>query len=188
MRALPIARSAQEQARRRGPGKLPPVLSALSRFVQAQARPQDGYARALAELGAGRKRGHWIWYVFPQLRGLGRSAMAQQYALADVAEASEYARDDLLGGRLREIAETAAAQLRRGVKLATLMGSDIDATKLLSCMTLFETVAQRLYIAEGAERHRALAAVAKEVLAAAAAEGHPRCAQTEAQLRAVPHE
>ncbi|WP_312307054.1 DUF1810 family protein, partial [Pulveribacter sp.] len=74
-----------------------PNGASLERFVQAQARD---YAQALAELRAGHKRTHWIWYVLPQLRGLGRSSTAQFYGLADRAEARAYAAHPVLGPRL----------------------------------------------------------------------------------------
>ena len=68
----------------------------LERFHQAQARKWGGYASALAEIRKGRKSGHWIWYVFPQLDGLGHSSTARSYALRDLDEACAYLRDPLL--------------------------------------------------------------------------------------------
>ena len=73
-------------------------LHDLSRFIDAQ---QPVYSTALAELEAGRKRSHWMWFIFPQLKGLGRSPMAQRYGLADLAEAEAYLADPVLGERLR---------------------------------------------------------------------------------------
>ena len=114
--------------------------SEIARFVEAQAGGE--YEGALAEIRAGRKRGHWIWYTFPQIAGLGTSHMSQAYAIHDRSEAEEYLRHPLLSQRLLEIASAAADHLRNGVALNTLMGSSIDAAKLVSSMTLFGEVAR----------------------------------------------
>ncbi len=106
----------------------------LRRFVEAQ---EDAaiYARALAELRAGRKRSHWMWFVFPQIAGLGSSPMAQAYAIRSVAEARAYLDHPVLGPRLRECA---AALLAADPALSAerILGG-IDALKLRSSMTLF---------------------------------------------------
>src|SRR5262245_13082134 len=96
----------------------------------------------------GRKRGHWIWYVFPQLAGLGHSSMSQIYGIDGIAEAEAYVRDPVLRGRLLTITLAVAAQLRRGVSIESLMSSSIDAAKLISSMTLFGAVANRLHETE----------------------------------------
>ena len=108
-------------------------MSDLQRFVDAQDRGGT-YDRALAELRAGRKTSHWMWFVFPQVAGLGRSEMAQRYAVSGLPEARAYLADALLGQRLRECCEL----------LLELPGSDpvavfgsTDAVKLRSSMTLF---------------------------------------------------
>lgn len=110
-------------------------MAALDRFVEAQA---GVWAQALAELKAGRKTSHWMWFVFPQIAGLGRSETARFYAIADVAEARAYLAHPLLGARLRE---TAAALLAHRGRSAEAMLGGIDAVKLRSSMTLFEAVA-----------------------------------------------
>jgi len=107
----------------------------LERFVQAQAHD---YAQALAELRAGAKRSHWIWYVLPQLRALGRSHNAQFYGLADAAEARAYAAHPLLGARL---VECVRALLSHPERTAVQMLGEVDALKLRSCLTLFAQVA-----------------------------------------------
>jgi uncharacterized protein (DUF1810 family) len=108
-------------------------MSELERFVAAQ-EAGDAYAQAIAELRAGRKTGHWMWFVFPQLIGLGRSAMSQRYAIGSVAEAREYLSHPLLGPRLiacaRAVCESGAASAE------DLLGA-VDAQKLRSSMTLF---------------------------------------------------
>jgi uncharacterized protein (DUF1810 family) len=107
----------------------------LERFVAAQ----DGvYPQALAELRGGRKHGHWMWFVFPQLAGLGRSATARFYAIASAAEARAYLAHPLLGPRL---AECARALLAHRARRAEAILGPIDAMKLRSSMTLFEAVA-----------------------------------------------
>ncbi len=106
----------------------------LSRFVSAQ----DGvYPQALAELRRGAKASHWMWFVFPQIAGLGRSAMAQAYAIGSADEARGYLAHPVLGPRLLEA--TQAVTAARGSAEAILGG--IDAIKLRSSMTLFAAVA-----------------------------------------------
>jgi uncharacterized protein (DUF1810 family) len=107
----------------------------LGRFVAAQA---GVYAAALAELRAGRKRSHWMWFVFPQVAGLGSSAMARRYAIAGVAEARAYLGHPVLGPRLVECAEALIAIEERSAR--EIMGSP-DDLKLRSCATLFARVA-----------------------------------------------
>lgn len=103
----------------------------FSRFYAAQ---NYSYATALAEIRCGRKQSHWMWYIFPQLRGLGRSDMSQYYALADVREAMAYLEDPVLGPRLKEI--SGALLDLPGDSARAVMGSP-DDMKLRSCMTLF---------------------------------------------------
>jgi uncharacterized protein (DUF1810 family) len=156
----------------------------LDRFKTAQASPHAGFETALAEIKAGRKTSHWIWYVFPQLAGLGTSHLSQMFAIADADEAAEYLRDTELRSRLVTITTAVAEQLRSGdLALASLMGSAIDAQKLVSSLTLFESAASTLHETEGDEAHSAMAAVAGEVLAVAASQGYPRCAHTREHLQ-----
>jgi uncharacterized protein (DUF1810 family) len=110
---------------------------ALERFVQAQDRGGT-YDTALAELRAGRKRSHWMWFVFPQIAGLGRSPMAQEYAIRSLDEARAYLDHPVLGARLRESAGVLAA--RSGLSASDILGG-IDAIKLRSSMTLFARAA-----------------------------------------------
>jgi uncharacterized protein (DUF1810 family) len=106
----------------------------LDRVVRAQ---KDDYADALAEVRAGRKESHWMWFVFPQLAGLGSSPTARYYALAGRAEAEAYLAHPVLGPRLREI--TAAALAVEGGSAYDVFGSP-DDLKLRSCATLFARV------------------------------------------------
>jgi uncharacterized protein (DUF1810 family) len=154
----------------------------LQRFKDAQAQRGSGFESALSEIQSGRKRGHWVWYVFPQLAGLGQSAMSQRYGIDGIAEAEAYLRDPLLRGRLLTIALAVAEQLRRGVSIESLMNSPIDAAKLVSSMTLLGIVAKRLHATEKENDYAALARIADEVLAKADAEGYPPCSFTLNQL------
>lgn len=103
----------------------------LERFVQAQ---EHDYAAALTELKAGHKRGHWIWFVFPQLRGLGRSATAGSYAISGLQEARAYLSHPLLGPRLHECIGALLVHARQPPEL--ILG-ELDALKFRSCLTLF---------------------------------------------------
>jgi uncharacterized protein (DUF1810 family) len=108
----------------------------LQRFVEAQ---RDTYATAIAELRTGAKRSHWMWFVFPQIAGLGRSETARKYAIRDLAEAHAYLAHPLLGRRLVEATEAMLAHA--GAKRAETVLGAIDAIKLASSMTLFEAAA-----------------------------------------------
>jgi uncharacterized protein (DUF1810 family) len=154
----------------------------LQRFKDAQDQRGSGFESALAEMQSGRKRGHWIWYVFPQLAGLGHSRMSQIYGIDGVAEAEAYLRDPLLRGRLLTITIALVEQLRRGVSLESLMNSSIDATKLVSSMTLFGHVAKRLEAAERLDDCASVARITDEVLADADRQGYPPCAFTLGRL------
>jgi len=156
----------------------------LDRFKSAQASPESGFDAALAEIRGGGKRGHWIWYVFPQLAGLGRSSMAQAYGIRDEAEAVAFLADRELRERLLTITRAVADQLRKqpAPSLRTVMGSAIDAQKLVSSLTLFGEVAARLQARDPAGPHAAFVRAAEEVLSAAAAEGYSACAYTRERL------
>ena len=105
----------------------------LERFVTAQDSGGT-YRRAVAELRTGRKTSHWMWFIFPQISGLGRSAMAQAYAISDLVEAQAYLAHPVLGPRLVECAEIVNSH--RGLSAEEIFGG-IDAIKLRSSMTLF---------------------------------------------------
>jgi len=106
----------------------------LDRFVRAQA---DTYVQALAEIRAGRKRSHWMWFVFPQIAGLGSSAMAERYAIRSLAEARAYLQHPVLGPRLLECSESACAV--NGRSALEIFGTP-DDLKLRSSATLFDAV------------------------------------------------
>jgi uncharacterized protein (DUF1810 family) len=106
----------------------------LARFVDAQAAD---YPRALSELRAGEKRSHWMWYVFPQIAGLGHSPMSRRYSIKSAAEASAYLDHRLLGPRLRECFGAVTDIVGRSAN--QIFGSP-DDLKLRSCATLFDSV------------------------------------------------
>ena len=110
-----------------------PDVYNLKRFVEAQ-RPV--YPQALAELRAGQKQSHWMWFIFPQLAGLGRSEMARRYAIADIEEAKAYLAHPQLGPRLEE---SARALLQHSDHTANEIFGSPDDLKLRSSMTLFAT-------------------------------------------------
>jgi len=107
----------------------------LERFVKAQ---QDVYDGVLAELRRGRKTGHWIWFIFPQVAGLGYSAMSRHYAISSLDEARAYLAHPVLGARLRDCAGMVLAT--EGRTAEQILGG-IDALKLRSSMTLFHRAA-----------------------------------------------
>lgn len=119
----------------------------LARFLKAQ---EHSYASALRELRAGEKRSHWIWYVFPQLRGLGRSANAETYGLVGLAEARAYLAHPTLGQRLREATEIMLAH--RTPDAAAVLG-ELDALKFRSCLTLFSLADPSQQILADALKH-----------------------------------
>jgi uncharacterized protein (DUF1810 family) len=112
-------------------------MADLERFVAAQDTGGT-YEQALRELRAGRKRSHWMWFVFPQVAGLGRSPTAQHYAVSGLAEARAYLAHDVLGSRLRESAQALTALDNRDP--VGVLGP-VDAMKLRSSMTLFALAA-----------------------------------------------
>ena len=103
----------------------------LSRFLKAQ---EHDYEQALREIRSGRKRTHWMWYIFPQIQGLGFSSTAQYYAIRDLEEAKDYLAHPVLGARLKEI--SSALLDLEGLSASEIFGYP-DDLKLRSCMTLF---------------------------------------------------
>ena len=156
-------------------------MAGLERFREAQDQEHGGLEQALGELRAGQKRGHWIWYVFPQVAGLGSSATSQQFGIRGREEAQAYLRDDVLRERLDRAVGVVAEQLCRlqPPRLEHLMGSRIDALKLVSSLTLFEIVAGQLQERGAHDAYERLAEQVGEVLAVAEAQGYERCAFTQ---------
>ena len=163
------------------------LVSRLERFREAQNSSYEGFESALGELRTGRKSGHWIWYVFPQINGLGMSGASQTFAINGEDEAVEFLRDSELRSRLLTIANAVAEQLRTGKakSLLALMGSDTDAKKVVSSLTLFGHVAKKLHQTEGVDTYSSIATVADEVLELAASQGYPECAYTLRRIRGM---
>jgi uncharacterized protein (DUF1810 family) len=109
----------------------------LIRFLDAQ---DQIYEQVIAELAKGRKETHWMWFIFPQLAGLGRSGMAQHYAIHDLDQAKRYLADPILGARLRQAVRLLMDQ--KGKSAFEILGSP-DDLKLRSCLTLFREAASQ---------------------------------------------
>ena len=119
----------------------------LNRFVQAQAAV---YPAVVAELRRGRKQSHWMWFIFPQVAGLGFSAMSQRYAIASRAEAEAYLAHDVLGPRLLECTALVLAVKDRTIN--AILGAPDDA-KFRSCMTLFGAVSDNAIFGEAIAKY-----------------------------------
>jgi uncharacterized protein (DUF1810 family) len=152
----------------------------LERFHEAQARRAAGYDTALAEIRAGGKRSHWIWYIFPQIEGLGRSSTARAYALRDLSEACAYLRDPILRARYEEIVAAVCEQLARGIRVEDLMGSQIDALKLASSLTFFRAASEQL--AREDPVYASLAERLTALLEQTSEQGYPGCDFTLARI------
>src|SRR6266567_313405 len=152
----------------------------LERFHEAQAEHSASYDTALAEIRAGGKRSHWIWYIFPQIEGLGRSSMARDYAIRDLGEACAYLRDPTLRARYEEIVAAASEQLIRGIRVEDLMGGRTDALKLVSSLTLFRAAAEQL--AREDPVYASLAERLAALLGQTSEQGYPACDFTLAQI------
>jgi uncharacterized protein (DUF1810 family) len=152
----------------------------LERFHEAQARPGAGYDTALAEIRAGGKHSHWIWYIFPQIEGLGRSSTARAYAIKDLGEACAYLRDPLLRTRYEKIVAAVSEQLVRGIRVEDLMGGRTDALKLVSSLTLFRVAAERL--ARQNSVYTTLAEHLAILLGQTSEQGYPACDFTLARI------
>ena len=111
-------------------------MYSIERFLKAQ---EKSYEIALQELTNGKKCEHWMWYIFPQLRGLGESNMSYVYGINGIEEAKEYLKHPILSARLKEISE---ALLEHKDKSAYDILGDIDNMKLQSCMTLFALISK----------------------------------------------
>ena len=109
----------------------------INRFIKAQEEPYSGYQQALSEIQDGQKRGHWIWYIFPQMKGLGYSHMSNYYGISGLKEAQEYMENKVLDTRLREITN---ALLSHKDKTSEEILGYVDDLKVRSCMTLFDAV------------------------------------------------
>jgi uncharacterized protein (DUF1810 family) len=171
--------------RRTSSAKRPDREFDLTRFRTAQDQPGSGFESALREMQAGSKQGHWIWYVFPQLSGLGRSSVSRTYGINGLPEAEAYLRNPVLRSRLIAVTTAVADHLSRGASIETLMGSSTDALKLVSSLTLFGHVAKILHGVDGLPAYGDLARVAARVRNAAAQQGYGPCQYTLGRLAPV---
>lgn len=119
----------------------------IERFKEAQERD---YINALAEIRNGEKRTHWIWYIYPQMRGLGHSYYANLFGIRDKKEAEDYLNDETLGSRLREIT---SVLLELQDKTADQIFGDLDAMKVKSSMTLFDCICPEDIFAEVLDKY-----------------------------------
>ena len=124
------------------------MMDGLDRFLLAQD-DFGTYKEALRQMKAGRKTTHWIWFVFPQIHGMGRSSYSVHFAIGSLGEARDYLADPVLGKRLRDI--TRAVLGHSGDDILSIMGSRIDAVKFRSSMTLFDAVSPGDVFAEALE-------------------------------------
>jgi uncharacterized protein (DUF1810 family) len=168
-----------------GHGEVPIVVTVpsvdLTRFADGY---RSSYATALGELEGGRKRSHWMWYVFPQIAGLGLSPTAAHYAIADRAEAAAFLGDPQLGPGYRRLVDAVWAQVvSGGMTVRALFGAP-DDQKLVSSLTLFAGIADDADDVGDPDwaRFRTRAAA---ILDAAEAQGLPRCAATQRFLAAA---
>lgn len=122
------------------------IIYNLKRFVYAQESDElVTYVQALEEMRKGRKSSHWIWYIFPQIKGFGHSAMTKKYAIGSIDEAVAYLQHPVLGPRLTEITQ-AILDYNAATKdnIEDIMGSAVDALKFKSCMTLFWCASRKI--------------------------------------------
>lgn len=118
----------------------------MQRFLDAQ---KNQYYIALREMREGSKRSHWIWFIFPQIQGLGQSPESKRYGISDLEEAKTYLSHPVLGARLREI--TAEVLKHTDSSIRTIMGGGIDVKKFKSSMTLFDAVSPNDIFAKALE-------------------------------------
>ncbi len=149
----------------------------LSRFHQAQ---QGAYHTAYAEIKAGKKTGHWIWYIFPQLETLGRSENARFYGIHDFAEACDYLNDPLLFNHYLQMVQLVQEKLEHGIPIEVLMGGQIDAQKLSSSLTLFQSASSYLAFInnQSANKFRILEQHCNTIINIISNQGYRACPQT----------
>ncbi|MSU62262.1 MAG: DUF1810 family protein [Pedosphaera sp.] len=150
----------------------------LQRFHEAQSAPRAGHITALGEVHSGGKQSHWIWYIFPQLAGLGYSSTASFYALRNLDEACDYLRDPVLRARYGEIATAVAMQLEKGASVGYLLSGSTDALKLVSSLTLFRAASIRLAETEATPEYSSIAKLCDSILRLTASQGYPPCTFT----------
>lgn len=153
-------------------------MANLNRFHIAQ-QTGDTYTKAYNEIVAGAKTSHWIWYIFPQIKGLGISGNTAYYSIENLQEACDYLQNKKLFDNYQEISRAVLQQLEKGIHVRTLMGGDIDARKLASSMTLFRLTAS--FMAKqgmNKEEYSALEECCDKILAKIKIQGYSPCKRT----------
>ena len=162
-------------------------MTDLTRFHEAQQKISGGYAQALKEISAGKKTSHWVWYIFPQLNTIGQSTIAVFYGINDFEEACDYLRDPVLFKHYIEMVTLVEQHLKAGIPLETLMGSETDALKLVSSLTLFGEVASVLSSDEKElnKDFKTLKSSCDNIFTIIAQKGHYRCEKTLSYLKSA---
>ncbi|WP_131779117.1 DUF1810 family protein [Legionella bozemanae] len=156
-------------------------MNTIQRFIKAQ-QGQDAYVsfqQAYDELKAGSKQSHWIWYIFPQLKHLGFSAIAQHFGTIDFKEACNYLQNKELFQNYNAITQLVEQQLKRKIPALILMSGDTDTKKLVSSLTLFREAASFLdRQGDTSQDFAALAQRCDRILQETAKQGYPPCKRT----------
>ncbi|HHT0592076.1 TPA: DUF1810 family protein [Legionella anisa] len=156
-------------------------MSTIQRFIKAQ-QGQDAYTSfqlAYDELKAGSKQSHWIWYIFPQLKQLGLSSIAQHFGIVDFKEACDYLQNKELFQNYDAITQLVEQQLKRKTPALILMNGDTDTKKLVSSLTLFREAASFLeHQGDISPNFAALAQRCDRILQETAKQGYPPCKHT----------
>ncbi|WP_454781913.1 DUF1810 family protein [Legionella sp. WA2022007384] len=156
-------------------------MSNIQRFIKAQ-QGQDMYVsfqEAYAELEAGSKQSHWIWYIFPQLKELGFSSMSQHFGVVDFKEACDYLQNEVLFGNYYAIAQLVEQQLKRKIPVLMLMHGEVDTKKLVSSLTLFREAASFLsHQGETSQNFDALVNCCDQILKETSKQGYTSCERT----------
>ncbi|AWN75040.1 DUF1810 domain-containing protein [Legionella anisa] len=156
-------------------------MSTIQRFIKAQ-QGQDAYIsfqQAYDELKAGSKQSHWIWYIFPQLKQLGFSSIAQHFGIVDFKEACDYLQNEELFQNYDAITQLVEQQLKRKIPVLILMNGDTDTKKLVSSLTLFREAASFLeHQGDASQDFAALAQRCDRILHETAKQGYPSCKRT----------
>ncbi|MCW8408197.1 DUF1810 domain-containing protein [Legionella sp. PATHC035] len=156
-------------------------MSTIHRFIEAQ-RGQNSSAsfqQAYDELKAGGKQGHWIWYIFPQLKQLGFSSTAQYFGIVDFNEACAYLQNGELFQNYLTITRLVEQQLKSKIAVLTLMNGEIDTQKLVSSLTLFRAAAAfLLHQGDTSQNFAALVQCSDQILAETSKQGYLPCTRT----------
>lgn len=156
----------------------------LERFKIAQLDSVNGFHVAIGELRGGRKKSHWIWYIFPQLRILGRSPTAQFYGIESLAEAREYLHDRTLADNLASAMGAVLEKFEQGIAIEELMNGYTDSLKLVSCCTLFKYASEEAVALHENPVWKEIKIAADRILEFAGHQGYPECVITRDALQA----